>query len=248
MSIERLRLKESEALLMVAQIAAYPLVIIKFKKDPKIDTLVEVKVGELLYNDIVKNFGSDELISYYDVDSGAIGVWTRDMMIAFRFLEEIGAMSPVKSWISEARSYMNAKLSDRALGVGIERKEEVLSVLEELLRSLGMLEEVKGKKELFYVARDVIESGTMDRSTIIYRLAMALFHAPKYTGKEVLPQLEDMASVYLHLSQSELLRERFGWVLEELKSVPKEKILITTRTLICFVVAAYVVYSRVVRG
>ncbi|MEM3383669.1 MAG: hypothetical protein QXD42_03980 [Nitrososphaerales archaeon] len=248
--IEIIRPKPSQTLLETAHGPAYPFCLIQLKQTTKLKPpILTLEVGSKLYESLVDQFGEDRIALYYDLASGIVGAWTKDMMITFRILSELKLMSPLESWFSRSREYMMNFLAKQKSPIpqASHENEEALTIAEEILRASGVLEEIKSKPHLFAVAKDVIMSGTKDPDTIIYRLAMAVYHSKRIAGEPAIPKLEDPASIYLSLTEDESFLKKYPSVLKALTEVPAINRSETVRTFISFVIGTFL-YNSVILG
>ncbi|MCP8316512.1 MAG: hypothetical protein H3Z51_06595, partial [archaeon] len=166
--IEVIRPKPAQALLEIAHVPIYPFCLIQLKQETKLKPpILTLEVGSRLYESLIDQFGENRIALYYDLASGIIGTWTKDMMITFRVLSKLKLMSPLESWVARSREYMMNLLSKQKSPIpqANHENEEALTTAEEILRASGILEEIKSKPHLFAVAKDVVMSGTKDPDT-----------------------------------------------------------------------------------
>lgn len=109
---------------------------------------------------------------------------------------------------------------------------------EEILRSAGIFDEVKMKESLMIsIAKSAIRDKSMDRDTVIYRLAMMIYHSEPLAGCPIIDTVEDPGYIYLRLMEdpdiANLLREKF----ERSIFVGPETFI---KTFICFAIASYI--------
>jgi hypothetical protein len=114
---------------------------------------------------------------------------------------------------------------------------------EEILRSARILDEVKIKESLLIaIARGVIKTGTMDPDTIIYRLAMMIYHSKPLAGAPVIDAVEDPGYIYLNLMEDTEIATLFEKKFEKARFVTPGDF---TKTFISFVIAAYIYYKAI---
>jgi len=112
---------------------------------------------------------------------------------------------------------------------------------EEILKSAGIINEVKEKENvLIPIAKYVIKSKTMDKNTIIYRLAMMIYHSRTNAGADIIEAIGDPGSIYLRLMENSKIEALFNKLLSESPFLPAIEL---TKTFICFVIGAYL-YSK----
>jgi len=82
----------------------------------------------------------------------------------------------------------------------------------------------------------------MDRDTVIYRLAMMIYHSAPLAGGPLIESVEDPGYIYLNLMEDEeigsLLQEKF----EKSKFIAPDSF---TKTFICFAIACYIYYKTI---
>ena len=115
-----------------------------------------------------------------------------------------------------------------------------LSQSEEILKSAGIFDEIKGKESvLIPITKAVINSKTMDRNTIIYRLAMMIYHSKTTAGAEIIESIGDPGFIYLNLMQDREMEALFHKLLKKRPLLPTVEF---AKTFICFVIGAYLFY------
>lgn len=82
----------------------------------------------------------------------------------------------------------------------------------------------------------------MDRDTIIYRLAMMVYHSAPLAGSPVIESVEDPGYVYLNLMEDTEIASLFEDKFEKSKFMATEAF---TKTFICFAIASYVYYKAI---
>lgn len=133
------------------------------------------------------------------------------------------------------------KLCLRLLSEWGEHLSKEVRTAEEILHSAGVLDQVKMKESLLIsIAKSIIRDKSMDRDTIIYRLAMMLYHSALLAGAPLIGAVEDAGYIYLKLMED---REIAGLFEEKLKKSKFADTPSFTKTFICFAIAAYIYYK-----
>ena len=117
-----------------------------------------------------------------------------------------------------------------------------LESIEKFLISLDMLDTLKENKTLNFVAKELISSHSKDKSSIIYRLAMAIYHSGRL-GEHVLEEFNDPLKVYIKITEDKTFQEIDPQLLVTLRQASDASSLI--RTFICYLSAAYLYYSNI---
>jgi len=111
---------------------------------------------------------------------------------------------------------------------------------EEILRSAKIIDSVKEKESiLISITRSVIKDESMDRDTIIYRLAMMLYHSAPLAGGSIIETLEDPGYIYLNLMEDQEIANLIKKKSEKTKFFVTEEFV---KTFICFVISSYIYY------
>lgn len=106
--------KQDEFILNSAKGATFPLVVLKLRrKDSPQKFIAEVELDGKLYDYLVENYGTDEIIIHgtFDAPAPALGAFSPDMQIAQGFLEKIGLVSKNIDWVKEARPFIKKTIS-----------------------------------------------------------------------------------------------------------------------------------------
>jgi len=113
---------------------------------------------------------------------------------------------------------------------------------EALLSSLGILDEVKENKTLNFIAKELVTSGTKDKESIIYRLAMSIFHSER-SGPFCVEALENPFNTYISISEDESFRKNYPEFFTKLSGKSTAAIEATVKTFMCFASAAYLYFK-----
>lgn len=118
-----------------------------------------------------------------------------------------------------------------------------LSKAKEILEVAGILDEVERKETILIpITKVLVNSKTFDNNTIIYRLAMMIYHAKRNAGAQIIESIEDPGFIYLKLMQDQKIKKLFEELLIER---PFLSAIDLTKTLICFIIGAYLFYKAV---
>lgn len=125
-----------------------------------------------------------------------------------------------------------------------------LENIEDLIDIMEISEEIKNFenediKLLYSLAKDLIETRNRCRESIIYRLAMTLYHSGRYWGNHVIEILDDPTNIYLKLSSNTKFQEQYHSIWLKIKE-KKDRLIKAnfTMTLTCFLLATYLYYSQ----
>jgi hypothetical protein len=124
------------------------------------------------------------------------------------------------------------------------KNPRAFKVSEELLKAFGLLDDVEKNVLLFRIVKDVIAGKRMDTDTIIYRIAMSIYHSKTGTNEAALDKIEDPSTLYLNLSQSKFFvshTEAFS-SMSDLDISARN---IITKVIAVFSVAAYMCYKQI---
>lgn len=109
---------------------------------------------------------------------------------------------------------------------------------EEILRSAKIIDSVRRNEPILVsIAKSVIRDKSMDRDTIIYRLAMMLYHATPLAGGQAIEALDDPGLIYLNLMEDPEMVNLITDKTEKSKLLPTDEFV---KTFICFVTASYI--------
>lgn len=220
----------------------FPFVYLKLKPDSNQENnYFEVKIHPKIYEFIKATSLTDDLV-FFLPSVGQIGIWTYDMVVSMKILAELGIISDLKKWILSSRNSLTNLLSNEK----VESKKsnnDALKIAEELLTFLNIINEVKENSLLSSVVKDAIQSREMDSDTIIYRLAMAIFHSNRFNDPSVIKALNDPSGLYLKLSQGEIYK-KYEKALSLLMDLPVDGRIPAVKVLVTFIIASYLYYSE----
>lgn len=231
----------SDLFLKTATNPVFPFLHIKIKPDEeKEDGHIDLKVNPKVYELIKTTLQTDELLFYFQ-GSGPIGQWTFDMTVAISTLGKIGIINNEETWILKSRESIVKLLKNEKITPSGKNKE-VLEKTEELLKAFGILDKVNKTDILFAGAKEAISQREMDSDTIIYRLAMAMYHSNRDTDKTIITDLDDPSSLYLRLIKSQVCKKyesEFTQIMEH----PIDSRLSIIKVFVTFVIGAYAYYK-----
>jgi predicted RNA binding protein with dsRBD fold (UPF0201 family) len=203
---------------------------------------VEVKVNPKVYDFLKNGMLTDELSIYCQMN-GQLGLWTYDMIISMKILSDIGILGDIKNWVLESRKSIRNLLSAEKVE-SIKQNQKALEITKEILSSLNILNEVQSSELLFLAAKDVISTKEMDPNTIIYRLTMATYHSKQRSGTSIVKSLDEPSTLYLKLSQSEIIN-KYNNAFKLMMDLPPDARIRTTKILIAFLIGAFAYYESI---
>ncbi|RLI22085.1 hypothetical protein DRO54_02035 [Candidatus Bathyarchaeota archaeon] len=236
----------------LAHIPTFPFFIIKFTESKTVeDFALELRVKPKIYEHIKNIYGTDEVIFYFDLLRGEIMAWTLDMLLTIRLLSEEGIMSTPEDWIKKSRPYMSDVLIGKPSKIGDAEREvrerKNLEKAKEILQYAGILEEIDKNDTLAKIAKEVLETSMKDLDSVIYRLAMTVYHAERLTRKQIVESLSDPGILHLNLVNNEDFKVKFSKIASALNEMPPPRRSDFIKTFISFVIGSYVCYKVVTR-
>lgn len=231
----------------IASGRTFPLVLVKVTKDNSVDdATVEVRVNEKVHELVNKHINTDNLMFYFDTTMGVIGQWDSDMMAVLRTMKNLDVFPDIDRWIMESRRRMSG-FSDNAGADGVLPDSKALDNLEKLAGVLGISEELEQIDMFSSTACDVLRENTLDTGTMIYRMAMAIYHSGRMAGTSILRAIDDPGSAYISLINSDVYASddsKFAPIM----SIPLESRVHAVRVLIAFTAACYVYHVAIGDG
>lgn len=122
--------------------------------------------------------------------------------------------------------------------------------IEDLIQLMGILKEIGDEENenlslISKITKNLIENKERCKETIIYRIAMTLYHSSRYWDSHILKFLNDPINIYLKLSTN----NKFQKIYEPIwKSIEKRKDRMSKtnylKTLLCFIFATYLFYKN----
>ena len=204
-------------------------------------------VSPEIYDRLTEQYGSDELTFYYNLETAKSEAFSRSMIFTFNMLQKLDVMSSIQSWINTSHKFMINYLKGKKeeLKISDEMADIRLNITRDILNYAGLLKRIDDQKDLFSIARDVNKALMKDPESIIYRLAMVVFHAARLTGRPVVPEIEDPGFITLSLMDNQEFAKKYPEVYKAIDEIPSTERTIYIRTFVSFVVGAYVYYSAV---
>jgi hypothetical protein len=243
-SLKTRKIPLNEHLLKTTLSEVFPIVCVNFQKDTKKqDYCIDVRIGSKIYDFITDGSLTERVLMYIVPASSQLGFWTPDMIIGFELLSSLGIIEEISSWISKGRDALtNYLINDKVNSV---RKDSLaMKKAEEMLVAFGILDTVNSKELLPVLVKNAVEARRLDPTTIIFRLAMAIYHARTNSDQSVIDEIEDPSSLYLKLSQSDYFKENSA-KLAIFGKMPIEAVNPVTKFLAVMAIAAYVYHKTV---
>ncbi len=238
-----MRPKLAEALLDTTYAPVFPFLSLNFEPGEPSAGPITMRVEPKLLELLTSVYGKEIFLLYVDIRSGRIEPWTKDMLVTFQLMERLGLMSNMQEWVKEARHTMLAMLSADKLSMKRTRDVKALETSKRILQAADVLRDIESNTTLIGVAEDAVLSSERDRDTLIYRLAMAIYHSKRISGEAAVQTIEDPGLLYLSLGRSAHLSKELEFLLTEFQSHPSEIRPELVRVFICFVASCYL-YER----
>ena len=230
----------TDLFLKTATIPTYPFLHIKLKKnDSADDTNLEVSVSPKLYEYIRETLLTDELLLY--PSSAQFNHWTYDMIIGIKILINLKLFEPFDAWISQSRKCMSTLLNNQKFEPEF-KLENAKEKSEELLKSLNIFDEVNKQELIFNSAQEALKEKSMDSSTLIYRLSMAVYHSKRGSDSSLIHAIDDTGKTYFTFVNSKIFdknKEHFS----EMMDLPSNSRVQVMKVLISFIIAIYAYYK-----
>ncbi len=206
--------------------------------DSQEDSVVEIKVNRHVYEFIKSTGQSDDLVFFLNNSDGCLTQWSYDMIVAMKVLSKMSIFVDFESWINDARKSLSLFLTNEKVDAAFNQ-QSALKNSRELLSTIGVLEEVDKNQTIVSAAREVLRERKMDGGTLIYRLAMAIYHSNRGRNESILAVMDDPSSAYLKLAGSPAFKK---WENEfsEMMDAPLESRIKIMKVLIAFTVSSYV--------
>lgn len=235
-----------EELLRIAHGQTFPFFVLKITPDTKKeDHTLKMKVSQEIYDETVKRMGTDEIVCYLDTRGYKISNWSADMLFSVNTLNELGALQSGSNWTKSARKYitLDYKNETSQSSIPLEEVEKRLKIVEDLLICAGLKENLDKSHDLFTIAKDVKSSNSKDPTSIIYRLAMMVYHSARLAGRPAVEELEDPGAIYLRIIDNEDFKKRYNSLYESLIKFPYQVRSSVLKTFISFVIGSYLYYK-----
>lgn len=234
----------NDAFVRTSSSRVFPLVLMRVSRGSSPGgAAVEVRVDEKTYDFLKTRIHTDSLMLYLDASNGFVGQLGYDMIATFQVMAGLGMLPDIEDWITESRQSMSNLLSGRVDHAA--QHDKALKQASDILDALGILDEVQQLDLLHSTASEVLRDKKMDVGTMIYRMAMAIYHSGM-TGKSVVSIMDDPSSAYFKMVGSaayKSMRSEFSPVM----NLPLGARIHATKVLITFVIASYV-YHKAIGG
>jgi len=235
--------KLMDALLANAHAPTFPFIKLQLKSDESANNNeFEVRIPPLVHKHIKNLLLTDQIVLFVS-PNGQFGIWGFDILASFEILKNFKIIDNMSDWIMISRSNLNDMLNEKKIETKQPNKD-ALQIIEEILTSVDLLDILKNNIVIPKVVKDVIASNTMNYNTIIYRLGMAIHHSKRRSGIASIESLDDAGSLYLKLTQSEILK-KYSKQLQPLMDLPSDGKLTSTKVFFSFLASAYFYYREV---
>ena len=126
-------------------------------------------------------------------------------------------------------------------------ENNILSEIKDILDVMELREKLDSQSLLKSITNQLVSAKLKDKSTLIYRMAMTIYHSSKYWKNNIIEEIDDPVNIYLKLSGSKTFQEKYAdfWAKINTASPLKQTNLI--RTFTCFISAAYY-YLTAIKG
>jgi len=230
----------SNVFLAMSHAFAFPILDLKITSSDLSDNIVEVKVSPKIYELIKNTQQIDEFPIVLPVNS-PMTFWTYDLTIATNILSSLGIMSDKKKWITNSQKKIVDLLDNKKTSMK-NPNARALEISEEILQELKLLDEIRDNALISITTMDLAERGEMDSDTIIYKVALAIYHSKNMAGKSLIPEVDDDAGLYLKFAQSEL-KDKYAKEFSPMMVLPLEAQTKTIKILVCLIISAYGYYK-----
>lgn len=227
----------SDLFFKTATSPVFPFLHIKIVSDEeRNDSHVEIKVTPEIY-DLFKASNRTDSLFFYFQGNAPLGQWAFDMIVAINTLGKIGIINDEETWVLKSRESMTKLIKNEKVTLAGKDKE-VLEKTEEFLKAFEILDKVNKTDILFASAKEAVSQKEMNSDTIIYRLAMAMYHSNRDTEQSIIADLDDPSSLYLRLTKSQTYK-KYESQLTQIMEFPIESRLGIIKVFTTFIIGAY---------
>ncbi len=171
--------------LKTATIPTFPFLHITLKKDETNESGdLELSVNPKVYELIKTSAFTNELFVYAETN-GQFGFWGYDMILGLKILAKLEIFEKFPEWIKKSRrcisDLMENKKYEAKFTLEFARDRSI-----ELLNAIKIKDKVDNKKIIDMTIKEAKRGKNMDASTMIYRLAMAIYHSNRNTDKSII--------------------------------------------------------------
>lgn len=204
---------------------------------------LEIKVSKQIYEFLKATAQTHDVVFYLNNNTGQLLQWAYDMIIPMNVLARLGIFTNIDSWIKESRLSLDHLLKNEKVEASFE-SQNALKNSKELLKDLEILEQVEKTDLIFSAVTESLKEKVMDAGTLIYRLAMAIFHSNRGTDRSIISAIDDPSSTYLKLIKSAAYNK---WKLEfsDMMNLPLESRIKVMKVLTAFTISSYAYYKTV---
>ncbi len=222
----------------------FPIMELKFLPAvDKTDSVIEVRLPKEIV-DLIKSTQMADEFPLVLPASGQIALWSFDITLATKILSSMGILSSKETWTLNSQAAIISILNNKKID-SKRLNDDGLNVAKAILEDLGLIEAVKENAMIFLAVTDLTERGQMDPDTIIYKIALGIYHSNRLTGQSFFPDVDDESAMYLKFIQVGLEKKFEAFkIMEDLPLDARSK---TLKITVCLLIAAYT-YYRVVGG
>ena len=227
------------------QVPAFPFFAIKFKKSKVVKkTTLELEVDSTLYDWLVSYVGGRDQVEFYiSLGGEPIKPWSPDMGHAFDIMTELEIMSKYEIWARVARENISGVIRKK-LNFKPRKDQNALKKCEEVLKSCKLFDSPDRYDKFMPIVKDAINSKTREPDTLIYRLAMLVFHYA-FINPPVITGVEDWESAYLNFIQDEGIQKKYPIIKKRLDQENGRNKQTVFKTMLSFFIGAYLYYRGV---
>jgi len=236
----------SDKFLRTASSPTFPFLHCKVIPDDSVqEKQLEIKVSKEIYDFFKGAAQTDDVVFFLNNNTGTITQFSFDMVISIKLLAKLNIFVDINTWIIQSHESLTHLLKNEKVQPSFENKN-ALQNSKELLEAMEILDSVEKTSLIFSAVTETLKEKIMDAGTMIYRLAMAVFHSNIGVENPMLPEIIDPSSVYLKLIKSDVYSK---WKSEfsEMMNLPLDLRVKTMRTFIPFTIASYA-YFKTVNG
>lgn len=128
---------------------------------------------------------------------------------------------------------------------------EKMGTIRKLLDKMGILGELEKENEDNFITiasltKNLIKKKERCKETIIYRIAMTLYHSGRYWDNHVFKLFDDPMSIFLKLSTNYLFQKEYPKIWESISNNKQDRLVKANqlKTLICFLISTYFYYKN----
>ncbi|KAA2283740.1 hypothetical protein [Candidatus Nitrosocosmicus sp. SS] len=207
------------------------------------DSELELKVNKKIFNLLKDLFFIDKFTLYLPLNEGSLGIWQPDMAIGLEILTRLGILRNINEWISDSRIALVNILDNQKVESKLSN-DTAFKNSEEILNAMSILPDISSNKLLSIVVKDVISAKHLDPQTIIYRLAMAIYHTRNATGESISKMIDNPLDLYLRLLESDYYTKN-SEPFKQIDKLPVDLRGLVTKVIAVFAIAAYFYHKEI---